>query len=328
MTDEFLVESQRIAEALYAGIQQESNYSARSLQAQEFRVGVSDLGFCPERTRRMLDQQVPDDTDMLAAWIGTELGAGMERVAKKVWPEAILQSEVFVDLDGVDSGRTYTLTGHPDIILPEQGVVIDGKTDYGLANVERSGPSKQQNFQRHLYALGAFRMGMLNVPSLDNVRVANVWLDRAGIDKRLHCDLEPFDYAVVEEAADWLDDVVYHFLQDEEAEKVPPRDMCAVVCGFYNVCRSWDTDVQGLIEDPEALTAVELYREGLQLEKDGKRLKNQAKQHLVGIEGSTGEFLVRWTHVNDSIIPEQHRRGYSKLEVRELPRPKRKAAAE
>jgi hypothetical protein len=311
--DEVAVE---IEKALYAAMMDEMNYSARSAQAAEFRVGVSDLGFCPERTRRMLDQQVPEDIDMLPAWIGTHLGTGLEQAAKRLWPDAILQAEVEVVLDG--ETRQYAIGGHPDIVLPS-GMVLDGKTDYGLSTVERTGPSQQQRFQRHMYALGAHVGGLFDEGvELDDVKVGNVWIDRAGIDRRLHADVEDFSWEVIREAGEWLDEVVYAYLNEQEAEKVPPREMCAVVCGFYRVCRLYDTDVEGLLTDDVTVTAASMYREGLDLEKQGRKLKDEAKAHLIGVSGSTGELFIRWTHINETEIPASVRRGYDRLEVREI----------
>jgi hypothetical protein len=316
-------DEKQIAEALYGAIQDEAHLSERSLQAAEFKVGVSDLGFCSERTRRMLDQQVPERTDALKAWIGTALGDYAERAAARVWPLAHIQPTVIVDLYGEQ--RVYTLTGHPDIVLPE-GKVLDVKTDYGLSTVERTGPTIQQQYQRHVYAKAAWDYGLFDEDvSLEDVQVGNVWIDRAAIDERLHVQMEPYDEGMVASAGMWLDDVVYAYLQGEEARKEPPRDMCAVVCGFYRTCRAYDTDVEGLITDPLTLTSVAQYREGLEMEKAGKRLKDQAKQHLVGVRGSTGEFMIRWTHVNETVVPETVRTGYDKIDVREIPKGKVKA---
>lgn len=316
-------QEQEIADALYAAMQEMSNYSARSLQAKEFRVGVSDIGFCPERVRRMLDQQVPDDTDMLAAWIGTALGDHAEQAAQRLWPHAIVQAEVTLRLEG-EGGRSFSLSGHPDVVLPE-GIVLDVKTDYGLATVERSGPSEQQQFQRHGYAKAAHEGGLFNDDvKLEDVKVGNVWIDRTAREQRLHVNLEPYDEAVVEQAGQWLDDVVYAYLNGEEARKVPPRDMCAVVCGFFTVCRAFDTDVEGLIRAEPHLAAVEMYREGMEMEKRGKSLKDQAKVALTGVNGSTGEYMVRWTTVNETLVPETIRRGYDKLEVRPIKPTKKK----
>ena len=311
-----------LATTLYQAIQDESNLSARSIQSKEFKVGVSDLGFCSERTRRMLDQQVPEDTDALKAWIGSTLGDGMEVAAKRCWPHAIIQSEVTLTLIG--DAHTYTLTGHPDVILPDEGILIDNKTDYGLTTIERTGPSQSQQFQRHCYARAAWEGGLFaDHLGLEDIKVANIWLDRAGIENRLHCQMEPFDQDVVDAAGFWLDDVVYAYTQGEEARKEPPRDMCAVVCGFFPVCRAYDTDVEGLIRDKVALTAIDMYREGADLEKRGKKLKDEAKRHLTGVQGSTGEVFVRWTHINETVVPQNTRSAYDKLEVRAIPKTKR-----
>lgn len=317
---DFSADEERIGKDLYAAIQHASNYSARAQQARKFRVGVSDIGFCSERTRRMLDQQVPEDTDALTAWIGTALGDYAEQAAMTVWPNAIRQGSVRVELRGEE--RIYVVEGHPDLVVPEEALVIDVKTDYGLGTVERSGPNQQQQFQRHCYAKGAWEAGMFGDVALEDVRVANVWIDRAGIDKRLHVQMEQFNPDYVRGAAEWLDEVVYAHLHEEEARKEPPREMCAVVCGFFGVCRAYDTDVEGLIREPETVAAAKMYREGLDMERSAKRLKDQARQHLVGVRGSTGEFAIRWTHVNESEIPARTRSAYEKLEVKPLPKPK------
>jgi hypothetical protein len=98
--------------------------------------------------------------------------------------------------------------------------------------------------------------------------------------------------------------------------------MCAVACGFFGVCRAYDTDVEGLIEDREILGAIDLYREGQALERKAKALKKEASVHLQGISGSTREVMVRWVHVNESEVPSFTRAAYDKLDVRAIPKPK------
>jgi len=134
--------------------------------------------------------------------------------------------------------------------------------------------------------------------------------------------MEPYDEDWVTQASDWLDDVVYHYLQQEEAAKQPPRELCASYCGFYAVCRAYDTDVEGLIRDRNTLSAVDLYREGAELEKRGRKLKKEAAAHLEGVSGSTGEVMVRWVHVNESEV-NFTRQAYDKLDIRAIPKAKR-----
>jgi hypothetical protein len=305
---------QALADEVYGAVMYASRYSERSLQAGEFKVGVSDLGFCSERTRRMIDQQVPEDTDELAAFIGTAIGDHVERALAAKWDDALLGTEVSVDLEG-DRG-TYTIAGHPDIVRTS-GLVLDVKTSRGLAIPSRTGPSLSQQFQRHLYAKGAHTAGLFGDLPLEQVRVANVWLDRAADHKEALVHMEPFNPDMLHEAARWLDDVVYSYLHDEEARKEPPREVCQATCGFFNTCRALDTDVSGLLTDPEVLTAIDLYAEGQSLTREGKILKDQASAALHGISGSNGSVTIRWTHVNGTEVA-YTRKPYDRLVIGKL----------
>jgi hypothetical protein len=126
----------------------------------------------------------------------------------------------------------------------------------------------------------------------------------------------------VEEAARWLDEVIDAYLNDREAMKEPPREVCAATCGFYSTCRELDTDVTGLLTDPVIVEAARMYREGAEMEKEGKSLKAQSKAALDGVGGSTGEFTVRWIHINETVQPETRRRAYDRLDVRPVKRGK------
>lgn len=306
----------QLAEWCYEAIQEASRFSERSLQSADFRFGVSDLGWCAEKSRRMLDQQVPEHEDLLAAWIGTALGDAFETAVRKKDPTAIIQSEVQVLLHGEE--RTYTLTGHPDVILPAKGLLLDGKTKFGLNTIEREGPNLSQQFQRHCYAQGAHEAGMFGDIPLEDIKVGNVWIDRSGQEKRVHVQVEPFNPEYVRHAGEWLDSVVYHYLHNEEAEKEPPREMCAVTCGFFKVCREQDTDVEGLLTDSTVLTSVQMVTEAKELERRAKRLKAEATENLKGISGSTGTHTVRWVHINETVIQPGIRSAYSRLDIREL----------
>ena len=308
MTDQDLVEPDvdrhmneeeaELAERVYQAVQASSNYSERSQQSSNFRIGISDLGFCSEKVRRMLAGIPEPVTDKTAAFIGTALGDHIEQAWCAVHPNAIRQAEVSLTLQG--DGGTYTLVGHPDIIDPS-GLVIDFKTTRGLAIVRRNGPSQQQQFQRHCYALAAADLYAPGV-TLDQVKVANVWFDRSGDETYPYVHIEPFSADMVAQAGMFVDDLVYAYLHDEAARKEPPREMCAKVCGHFPDCRALDTDVEGLLTDPEVLTAIDLYREGIALEKQAKVMKDQAKAALIDVSGSTGKFTVRWVHVNGAHI--------------------------
>lgn len=326
MTDE----ERALAEEFYQAIQDASHESPRSQQAGRFQVGVSDLGFCPERTRRMLDGQVPDRTDVLPAWIGTALGDHAEQAWVAKHPDWRRQLPIEVRLRVMIDGKRYevVIPGHPDLVHP-RGKMLDVKTDFGLADPEKNGPSDQQQYQRHLYGLGCWEAGYFPGVDLDDVKVGNVWIDRSATDRRAHVNLEPFNLDVVQEAKDWLEDVIYHLVNNQEAEKKPPRDMCAVVCGYYDPCRTFDTDVTGLVTDPDVLRHVAIYREGRALASEGEKLKEQAKAHLKGINGMVKLdekiFSLRHTWVDPVAQPEVVKRGFTKIELREVKPPKRKS---
>lgn len=311
-------QEQDLAKRIYSAMQDFSQHSDRGLQAQAFRVGVSDLGYCSERVRRMLDQQVPDDTDMLKAFLGTAIGDHVEQAIEKHFDsEVIRQAEVTLTLQVGE--RTFEVPGHPDLVLPEENVVLDAKTSDGLALARRMGADQQKQFQRHGYGKAAFDAGLLpNAKSYDDVIVGNVWIDRSGDEQEVHVELVPLDLEVIAASAAWLDEVIYAFIHKTEAQKEPAREVCAVTCGFFGVCRAYDTDVSGLLTDPGVLEAINMYREGLALEKQGKALKDQAKPALKGVQGSTGTVMLRWTHINETEVPATKRRGYDKIDIRKI----------
>lgn len=307
-----------LATRIYQAMMDWSNHSDRGLQAQAFRVGISDLGYCSERVRRMLDQQVPDDTDMLKAFLGTAIGDHVEQaIEKNLGTTVIRQAEASLELTAGE--RTFQVPGHPDLILPDENIVLDAKTADGLALARRMGADQQKQFQRHGYGKAAFDAGLLpNAKSYDDVLVGNVWIDRSGDEQEVHVQLVPLDLGVLAAAGEWLDEVLYAFLHKTEAQKEPAREVCAVTCGFFGTCRAYDTDVSGLLTDPEVVEAVAMYQEGLALEKQGRALKDQAKAPLKGIAGSTGTTMVRWVHVNESEVPATTRRAYDRLDIRKM----------
>jgi hypothetical protein len=306
-------EEQELADQMYEAVQASSNYSERSQQSADFRIGISDLGFCSEKVRRMLAGIPEPVTDKTAAFVGTALGDHIEKAYLAVHPEMIAQAEVSLTLDG-DGGK-YTLTGHPDIIDP-RGRIVDIKTTRGLSIVRRNGPSQQQQFQRHCYALAAFDWFDDDV-TLDDVMVANVWFDRAADETRPFVHMEHFDPQVVAQAGMFVDDLVYAYLHEEAARKEPPREVCAKTCGHFADCRALDTDVEGLLTDPDILTAIDLHREGIALEREGRKLKDQAKAALIDVAGSTGKMTVRWVHVGGAHV-EFDRKPSDRLEIREM----------
>ena len=306
---------QNLADTMYAAMMESMHKSDRSAQAQKFRVGVSDLGYCSERLRRFLNRETPDTTDMLAAWVGTWLGEGLEQTLEQhLSSDVITQASVEVHLQG-DQGE-YIIPGHPDIVLPDDDILLDCKTAFGLEWPKRTGfDDRQKKYQRHLYAHAAIEEGWLT----PNCQVGNVWIDRSAHDKELLVRLEPFDPDVITEATAWLDEVIYNWQHRTVAPKEPPREMCTA-CGFFTDCRGGDSDAEGLLTSPEVLAAVDMHLEATQMEKKAKQLKAQAKDVLSGVEGSTGKYTVRWVKVGPADV-NYTRAGYEKLSLTKMKEP-------
>lgn len=305
-------DAQGIADLVYHAIQRATQTTDRALQQAEHRIGMSDLGHCREYARRMITQEpFTDERDKTAAFLGTVIGIGTESALAVEHPDWLFQTEVVTTLP---SG--LAILGHPDIIDPKANRLIDLKTKDGLELARREGPTGQQQFQRHGYALGAVQAGLLDPEGLT---VANVYIDRSGAETVPHVDVEPWQPDIGEQIDDWLEDVLYAVKTGEQASRDKPRDWCERWCEFYTGCRLGDTDVTGVIEDEHAIAAIDMYLEGMGMERDGKRLKDQAKSALVGVAGSTGSHILRWVDIGPSEIPATTRRGYSKIDLRKAP---------
>jgi hypothetical protein len=316
---------EQIAAEFYQAVNDWSNRTERSQQSADFKIGVSDLGLCSEKVRRKLLRQSEPERDAWTAFLGTWVGEGVEIAIKKRFPDVIIQSEVTVEMEIDVSGNHFSLKipGHPDVIWPEQGLLIDNKGAFGFAKVKRYGMNDtQKRFQRHLYGHAAFHAGMFGDLAYDQIRVGNMWHDRSGGEKSFYVQTEPLDEGVVEEAKAWLEEVVYNYLQGTEAPKEPGREFCQGYCGFYDDCRALDTDVSGMIEDPDLLDAVELVLESKELDRQAKALKAEGEYLLKGVRGSTGTHFVRWVDVGPSVIREGMRAGYSRLQISRVPKPK------
>lgn len=312
-------QEEALASLIYDAVQHHSNTSYRSSLSAKFHIGISDIGFCSEQVRRKLAEMPPEDgePDHLAAFLGTAVGDYVERAVTGLHPMVTRQPKVQVELKG--DGGLYQVSGHPDLVF--RTGVLDIKSVDGLDLIRRRGPSFQQLVQRHCYTLGAFEAGLMDVERVEDAWTANCWVDRSGRTKEFHVQRDMFSWEIIEQAAQWLDEVVYAHKHNEVARKEPPRELCAVSCGYYSDCRALDTDVSGLITDPDHLTAVELYREGTVMESRGRQMKESAKNALAGVTGSTGQFNVRWTWVNGGQVAYE-RAGYSKLQISKMPPPK------
>lgn len=326
------IDLEKVAEAasstFYQSIQNAANSTDRSKQAQEFFLGVSNLGHCRQYAALATKQTEPsDERDKTAAFLGTVAGEAIEAQIQVDHPEWITQAELEFDLP---SGGT--IPGHADIVIPSwaedpennifQGV-WDGKSKAELETIRKYGPTQQQIYQIHAYAAAAIKKGLLD-PNKPIV-VADVYFDRSGKDVVPYAVPHIYREDVVHFIDEWVNDVKYAVVNGEDASRDMPREWCWNWCEYATACRGHDTDTTGLIEDPEFLAAVALNREASAMETKAKKMKAAAKIAIAGRSGSTGEFNVRQVYIEPTVVAEQHRAGYTKLDIRPIPGAKKKA---
>jgi hypothetical protein len=346
------------ADEVYESIQDASNGTERSAQQQAFRLGASNIGHCQQAAVFMIKQTPPTDVrDKSAAFFGTVAGDAIEKQMKLRHPDWLFQTDlVFTIPSGGDLGA------HADIIRPadacvtvaefeaneaarkealaridagEQGVTVpeklyvqgvdDLKSKDKLDVIKKYGPSKQQVFQLSIYASAAIDAGLLD--PTQPIRLADVYFDRSGAQHEAYTFGWWYDPAVLLEIDDWIHDTKYAVINNSEASKDKPREWCWNWCEYATLCRGNDTDVEGLIEDPEILSAVDLYAQGLEHERTGKKLKDVAKLSIPAqLSGSTGTHNVRWVEIGPTVVQESVRAGYRKLDIRPVPGPKKPRA--
>jgi hypothetical protein len=249
----------------------------------------------------------------LAAFIGTAVGDHMEDALIRSDPEGgwVKQAEVIVELSVRD--WLVKIPGHPDIYNRQH--LIDFKTKEGLSVVKAGGPSLNDRFQRVLYAAALIRDGKMD----EDCMLHNVYVDRTGAETTPYVHSEPFSWALVVEAIEWLADVIYAVQHDEEASRDKPRDWCFAACPFAPKCRGVDdSDVEGLITDEELIVATKVYNEAKDRKSQAERDQKAAAAALRGINGSTGEWKFRWVSVPPTDIAAFTKRGYDRLDMRRV----------
>jgi hypothetical protein len=238
--------------------------------------------------------------------------------------------------------------------LPELSVqgIWDLKSKDKLDVIKKYGPSKQQVFQVTGYAKAMTETLLLidretGEPTTDPehgdpvtdeygtetgetvldptkpIWITDVYFDRSGAQDEAYSFGWFYDPAVLEEIDMWIHDVKYAVINNAEALKEKPREWCWSYCEYATLCRGNDTDAEGLIEDPETLAAVDLYAEGLALEKQGAKMKDNAKLSIPAqLSGTTGTHTVRWVEIGPTVVAAGTRKGYRKLDIRPIPGPK------
>lgn len=302
--------------AISAALTAYMDNSPRSMQADEGRLGPSDIGFCRQKAALMV--KGVDATDAPPKWaaaVGTAVHNYVETAIKNMFPDWLVGS-----IDGVrvtarlQSGAE--ISGHPDIVIPSENTVLDIKTVDGFQWVKREGTSQQHKFQRHLYAIGLIQEGTLD--SSKPVYVGNVYFDRSGKEQEPLVLVEELDPMLDDEIDQWIGDVIYAVKHNEDASRDIPSAVCERICSHFTACRGALENHDGgeFITDSELLAAVDMYTEARNMEKTAKQMKDEASSRLAGVNGSTGSWQVRWVEVQPTKVESFEKQGYSRLDIR------------
>lgn len=299
-----------------------ADYDGGSPRTQQSRAGIlgpSDIGFCRQKAVLVTKQVQPtDNPSKWAAMVGTALHNYIEAAIKQAHPDWLVGSIDKIRVTAtLPSGAE--ISGSPDIVVPSSNAVLDIKTVDGFEWVQRNGTSSSHKYQRHLYAMGLVDAGILD--GSRPVVVGNLYFDRSGKEPEPLVLTEELDPTLTREIDSWVTDVIYAVTHGQDASRDVAAAVCQRICEFFTVCRGGELAVHEgseIIQDPYLITAIDTYLEGDALEKKGKKLKAQAKQELVGVNGVTDAAQVRWVHVNPTVVPETSRAGYDRLDVRLL----------
>lgn len=290
--------------------------SARSVQASEGRLGPSDIGFCRQKAALMVrGVEATDAPPKWAAAVGTAVHNYVEAAIKQMFPDWLMGS-----IDDVTVTATLPsgaqISGHPDIVIPSENTVLDIKTVDGFQWVKREGTSQQHKYQRHLYAMGCIAAGLFD-PSKP-IYVGNVYFDRSGKQPAPLVFVEEMDPMLTDEIDSWVGDVIYAVKNNEDASRDIPAAVCERICSHFTACRgALETNDGGeLIIDTELVSAVDMYTEARGMEKTAKQMKEEASARLLGVNGSTGQWQVRWVEVQPSKVESFEKNGYSRLDIR------------
>lgn len=301
-----------------AALRAYSDRSDRSIQSDRGILGPSDIGFCRQKAVLMTRGVEPtDSTPIMPAAIGTAMHNYTEAALKEMFPTWLLGS-----IDNITVTATLpsgaTISGHPDIIIPEDNTLLDLKTKDGLEWAKREGASQSNKYQRHLYVLGAIAAGLLD--DTKPIYVGNAFLDRSGKEELVITDTSEFDPTLTDEIDGWITDVIYAVKNNEDSSRDVPSAVCERICSHFTACRGGMTMNEGgeIIEDATLLSAVDMYTEARDMEKTAKQMKDEASAVLFGVNGTTGKWQVRWVEVQPSRVEAFDKKGYNRLDIRKV----------
>lgn len=283
----------------------------RSQQSSANKLGMSDIGQCRSMLTRMIahHDREPRESIKFAAFIGTAVGDLLERR----WPG---RSQVPVQ---VKLPNGMAVRGTADLVDDHDGAVVDLKTTNHLALVR----AQPEPAFEHQAQIAGYLVGLVQAGDLEEDAIAAlVYLDRSGADEQPHVVTYTYDQAlaILDRVVARFEDIAYALAHGvEHAPRDKPVEWCQAACPFLTACRGFAPDgTEGLLDDPETLSAVDLYLQGKAQEKAGAALAKQARQVLVGTSGSTGSHSVYWTHYDAIETKATVRAAHDRLTIRPI----------
>lgn len=318
-------------------VQRWSKEHDRSQQAADFRLGASDIGVCREQTRLTILQTERREEERVpwAAALGTAVGAWLEAEMERQWG-TLTQAEVVATLP---SGRT--VPGHIDCYEPMEtvardrladdepvtavvspGAVWDFKAKDGVRLAARENPDRGHVYQIALYHRGLVQAGLI----APDAPAFIVYVDRSGKSAEPVVKEVVVDDALIEEIDAWIEDSIYAVRNGETAPRDRAYEWCQVACPVFWACRGADEHHASgrLIEDEEALSAIKGYRAGRDMEKEGKALKEEARDRLNDVDGTTPDgWVLSHTETGEVTVQTFVRPAGRRLNLRPLKGAKR-----
>lgn len=267
---------------------------------QQLTLGPSDMGGCREYIRNVLaGTPIQGNAEWpTAAVVGTLVGDYVE-AACRTYLDAQTQKSITTMLP-----NGLIITGTADIIFPGRNALADCKTKDGLADVQRYGPSLENNVQVSIYTLGCVQNGYLEEGATAHL----IYIDRAGNEQTIYEvvltweDIQGYIDICVDRLNDVLDAQEHVDAGDLEwaralRDKTPP--FCyseKVMCPFRDLCwegSEWVPDEK--IEDPAIIEVVARFVAARDDEKRAANVRAQARQALIGVTGITPDgYSVTW----------------------------------
>lgn len=295
-----LVRDKELEQKLLDAVIKEQQSKPRTMQRT---VGPSEIGGCRALLRSKIFDDGSTDAPSLhwaaAAHVGTVMGDDLERIFGERL-DALTQQRITTHLEDLD----VSITGSSDLIFLKDNLLADLKSKDELGGVMYEGPSLSNLVQISLYIWGAVQAGVLD----EGAEGRLVYFDRSGHSQTFLAVVVTWeqvtgyvkvaqerlqDVLVAQDALEAGDLSVNHSIRDyvpswcfSPKVECPQRFVCWGGSDYAPVNR---------LTDPETLSAGRRYIEGREQEKLGKRMKESARDELVGVEGThDAGIIIGW----------------------------------